>query len=120
MLRSIEQIALVVVVLVTQHDVEVVQAEVLGVVQQLLEVVSICTRVLLADGTASGSELTIVGVIDIGEASLVEAISTVHGQYQSGEDGEISKTATYSSVTFRVTCVEQHVLQCVGIAEEGT
>ena len=105
----------------TNHHVQVVVvSDGSGVVQQLLNVVVVRAAVILLNSTTGRVKLSVVGVVNVCSASLVEVDRTVQGQHETGIECKVSEGVASEGVTLEVTGVQTYVLDRVSVLDEGT
>ena len=79
----------------TDHHVQVVVvSDGSGVVQQLLQVVVVVTAVILLNSTTGRVKLSVVGVVNVCSAGLVEVDRTVQSQHETGIECKVSEGVT--------------------------
>ena len=118
--RCAQSVEAVVVVFVTQQDVEVVAADVVGIRNQLLQVVVIGALVVFAHLTACAFPLAVVGIQHRGRTGFVQVERTVDGNLQTFDGRDVYESVGRQGVAFGVAGVQLVVHDGVGIADERT
>ena len=117
---SRQQVNAVLVGLVTQHHIEVMVADLLGVVENLLQVEVEIPLMPFRDHAFFAGELSEPGIRNRGGAGFVERNAGVEREFEILEEGDVDISRTVESIAFGFLFVETRIREGVAVGEERT
>ena len=104
----------------TQKDVEVIVAKRTGIRNKLLQVVIVSTCMILAHCTSGGVKLSVVGIVHVRKACLIQVESAIECHLQAFYRSYIYKGVAVNGISFRVSGIKFIIQNRVGISNERT
>ena len=102
-LAGSQEVITVIIIFVPQKDVEVIVTKRTGIRNKLLQVVIVSTCMILAHCTSGGVKLSVVGIVHVRKACLIQVESTIECHLQAFYRSYIYKGVGVNGISFRVS-----------------